>query len=206
MPTAKKTLHHEEADKSSVALLLIDVINPLEFEEGEDLLAHALPMARNILKLKERATQVGIPTIYVNDNFGRWRSNFYELVAYCLENDVLGKPVVELLKPAKEDFFVLKPMHSGFFATPLELLLNYLTVQTLIITGMAGDYCVLFTANDAYMRNFKLFIPADCVASEQPQFNAEALSVMNRTLKAETKPSTEIDLKELVKASEATQA
>lgn len=202
MPTAKKTLHHKEADKSSVALLLIDVINPLEFEEGEDLLEHALPMAQNILKLKERAKEAGIPVIYVNDNFGRWRSNIKELVAHCLENDVLGKPIVELLRPDDEDFFVLKPMHSGFYSTPLELLLRYLTVETLIITGMAGDYCVLFTANDAYMRNFTLYIPADCVASEQLEFNREALSVMARTLKAEIKPSTELDLKKLVKLSQ----
>jgi nicotinamidase-related amidase len=201
MPTAKKTLHHEEADKSSVALLLIDVINPLEFEEGEDLLEHALPMAQNIVKLKERAKAVGIPVIYVNDNFGRWQSNFKELVAHCLENKVLGKPVVELLKPDEEDFFVLKPMHSGFYSTPLEPLLRYLTVEALIVTGMAGDYCVLFTANDAYMRNFTLYIPADCIASEQPEFNKEALNVMSRTLKAEIKPSTELDLKKLVKSS-----
>jgi nicotinamidase-related amidase len=201
MPTAKKTLHHEETDKSSVALLLIDVINPLEFEEGEDLLEHALPMAQNIVKLKERAKAVGIPVIYINDNFGRWQSNFKELVAHCLENEVPGKPVVELLKPDEEDFFVLKPMHSGFYSTPLELLLRYLTVEALIVTGMAGDYCVLFTANDAYMRNFTLYIPADCVASEQPEFNKEALNVMSRTLKAEITPSTELDLKKLVKLS-----
>jgi nicotinamidase-related amidase len=201
MPNAKKTLHHEEADKSSVALLLIDVINPLDFEEGEDLLEHALPMAQNIVKLKERAKAVGIPVIYVNDNFGRWQSNFKELVAHCLENEVPGKPIVELLKPDEEDFFVLKPMHSGFYSTPLELLLRYLTVEALIITGMAGDYCVLFTANDAYMRNFTLYIPADCIASEQPEFNQEALNIMARTLKAEIKPSTELDLKKLVKSS-----
>ena len=201
MPTAKKTLHHEEADKSSVALLLIDVINPLDFEEGEDLLEHALPMAQNIVKLKERAKAVGIPVIYVNDNFGRWQSNFKELVAHCLENEVPGKPIVELLKPDEEDFFVLKPMHSGFYSTPLELLLRYLTVEALIITGMAGDYCVLFTANDAYMRNFTLYIPADCIASEQPEFNQEALNIMARTLKAEIKPSTKLDLKKLVKSS-----
>jgi nicotinamidase-related amidase len=203
MPTSKKTLHHEEADKSSVALLLIDVINPLEFEEGEDLLEYALPMAQNIVKLKERAKAVGIPVIYVNDNFGRWRSNFRELVAHCLENEVLGKPIVELLRPDEDDFFVLKPMHSGFYSTPLEFLLRYLTVEALIITGMAGDYCVLFTANDAYMRNFTLYIPADCVASEQPEFNQEALNVMARTLKAEIKPSPELDLKKLVKVSRA---
>jgi nicotinamidase-related amidase len=194
-----KTLHHEEADKSNVALLLIDVINPLDFEEGEALLEHALPMAGNILALKKRAKQAGIPAIYVNDNFGRWRSDFNKLIAYCLEEDVLGKEIVKLLQPDEEDFFVLKPMHSGFFSTTLHTLLTYLTVETLIITGMAGDYCVLFTANDAYMRNFKLMIPADCVASEQTEYNQEALHLMRRVLKADISPSTELNLAELVK-------
>jgi nicotinamidase-related amidase len=200
MPEPKKTLHHEETDKARVALLLIDVINPLEFEEGQELLEHALPMARNILTLKARAKQAGLPVIYVNDNFGRWRSNFKELIAYCLENDVLGKEIVKLLAPDEEDFFVLKPMHSGFFSTTLHTLLSYLTVEALIITGMAGDYCVLFTANDAYMRNFELFIPQDCIASEKPEYNVEALSLMARVIKADIRPSTELDLRRLLKS------
>ena len=63
--------------------------------------------------------------------------------------------VVQLL-PEKDDYFVLKPKHSAFYQTNLEILLNYLGVRTLIMTGMAADICVLFSANDAYMRDFRV--------------------------------------------------
>jgi nicotinamidase-related amidase len=190
--TGHDRLHHAP-DKADTALLLIDVINPLDFEGGEKLLAHALPMARFLAALKRRAKAVGVPVIYVNDNFGRWRSDFPRLVERCLEVHVRGRPVVEQLPPEDDDYFVLKPKHSAFFQTNLEILLKYLGAETLIMTGMAGDICVLFSANDAYMRDFRIIIPPDCTASEEAEENWQALTLMGRVLKAEITPSTEIE-------------
>jgi nicotinamidase-related amidase len=133
-----------------------------------------------------------VPVIYVNDNFGRWRSDFPRLVERCLEAHVCGRPVVEQLPPEDDDYFVLKPKHSAFFQTNLELLLKYLGVDTLIMTGMAGDICVLFSANDAYMRDFRIIVPPDCTASEDADKNRQVLMFMGRVLKAEITPSTEI--------------
>ncbi|HEX6624833.1 MAG TPA: isochorismatase family cysteine hydrolase [Pyrinomonadaceae bacterium] len=198
MPARNEDLHGNVPDKADVALLLIDVINDLEFESGEELLRHALPMAERLAELKKRARAARIPAIYVNDNFGKWQSDFNRILKHCLEDDVVGRPVAELLRPdEEEDYFVLKPKHSGFFSTQLDILLDYLEVKTLILTGMAGDICVLFTANDAYMRDFNLVIPEDCVASTDPGENRHALEMMRRLLKAETRPSTELDLEEL---------
>jgi nicotinamidase-related amidase len=149
MPAKNPTLHGNAPDKAAVALLLIDVINDLEFPEGEQLLQYALPMAQAIAQLKRRAKQAGVPTVYVNDNFGRWQSNFNHQVEHCLRDGVRGWPVVELLQPDEQDYFVLKPKHSGFYSTALDVLLEYLGVQTLILTGIAANICVLFTANDA---------------------------------------------------------
>ena len=179
-------------DKSDVALLLIDVINDLEFDGGEKLLAHALPMADSLAKLKKRAKSAGIPAIYANDNFGRWRSDFPKLVQTCLENDVRGRPIIQKLAPEEDDYFVLKPKHSAFFQTNLDVLLKYLGAQTLILTGLAGDNCVLFSANDAYMRDFNIVVPPDCTASEDPDENRRALMHMQRVLKAAITPSNQI--------------
>jgi nicotinamidase-related amidase len=187
-------LHGSAPDNSEVALLLIDVINDLEFEGGDSLLKYALPMAQRISALKERLKQNGIPVIYVNDNFGKWRSDFKKLVRHCLDDDVRGKPIAELLAPDEEDYFVLKPKHSGFFSTSLDLLLRYLGAQSLIIAGIAGNNCVLFTANDAYMRDFKIFVPRDCVASITIETNESALAQMELVLKADLRLSTELDL------------
>jgi nicotinamidase-related amidase len=187
-------LHGSAPDDTAVALLLIDVINDLEFEGGEALLAHALPMAERLAALKHRAAQAGIPALYVNDNFGRWQSDFAKLLAHCLDDGVRGQPLAECLRPGPEDYFVLKPKHSGFYSTSLDLLLRALEVRTLILTGLTGDICVLFTANDAYMRDFRLVVPADCVASQDPEENRHALRHMQRVLKADIRPSTALDL------------
>lgn len=191
---APNLLAHEQA---ATVLVLIDVINDLEFEDGDQLLVHALPMAERIAALKQRARAAHIPAIYVNDNFGQWRSDLRSLVSHCLHDGVRGEPVVRLLQPADDDYFVIKPKHSGFYLTTLDLLLRYLGTKTLILTGVAGDICVLFTANDAYMRDYKVHIPADCIASNSSQSNERAIQIMQRALKADVRPSTELDLAEL---------
>jgi nicotinamidase-related amidase len=201
MPAKNEDLHGNVPDKAEVALLLIDVINDLEFDDGEKLLKHALPMAENIARLKKRAKQAGIPIIYVNDNFGKWQSDFSKLLKHCLEDNVRGKPLAELLKPEEDDYFVLKPKHSGFFSTTLDTLLEYLKARTLILTGVAANICVLFTANDAYMRDFNLIIPSDCVASNTRDENEHALKLMAQVLKADTTPSDQLDLEELKRAA-----
>ena len=185
-------LHGNAPDKSDIALVLIDVINDLEFEGGEELFQHALPASKNIARLKERAHEASVPVIYVNDNFGRWRSDFKRIVSHCLREKVRGRPIAELLAPDEDDYFVLKPKHSGFFSTTLELLLEYLGVHTLVLTGIAGNNCVLFTANDAYMRDYNFIIPSDCTASINPAENDYALRQMQEVLKADIRPSPQI--------------
>jgi nicotinamidase-related amidase len=197
MSAKNQDLHGNAPDKSAVALLLIDVINDMEFEGGAQLLQHALPMADNIAKLKKRAGEHGIPVVYVNDNFGKWQSDFKKTLEHVLQDGCRGKPVAEKLQPAKDDYFVLKPKHSGFFSTTLEILLEYLEVKTLILTGIAGNNCVLFTANDAYMRDFDLVVPADCVVSIEIEENEYALKQIQKVLKADISPAIEIDFERL---------
>jgi nicotinamidase-related amidase len=186
-------LHGNAPDKSEIALLLIDVINDLEFEGGANLFQNALPAARKIARLKERAEQARVPVIYVNDNFGKWRSDFKRIVTHCLQDNVRGRPIADLLQPDDDDYFVLKPKHSGFFSTTLDLLLEYLGARTLVLTGIAGNNCVLFTANDAYLRDYKLIIPADCTASIRKEDNYNALHQMHEVLKADIRPSAEVE-------------
>lgn len=197
MPVKSKDLHGNVPDQSGAALLLIDVVNDFEFEGGEKLLPFALPVGDAIAELKRAARQAGIPAIYVNDNFGKWRSDLNKILSHCLEDEVRGKSFVELVTPDEGDYFVLKPKHSGFYSTTLELLLKHLGARSLILTGIAGNNCVLFTANDAYMRDYKLFVPSDCVVSETEAENKYALEQMTKVLKADTRPGMQLDLEEL---------
>lgn len=190
--TATSYLHGDEIQRSRVALLLIDVINDLEFPEGRQLLEKGLPAARCIRELRARAEDAEIPIIYVNDNFGRWRSDFQAQVRHCLNDDVVGKPIATMLQPGPDHYFILKPRHSAFFSTALAILLEQLGTKILILTGFAGDKCIPFTANDAYLRELQLLIPGDCIASNSEEDNLQALNLMQRVLKADIGPSANL--------------
>jgi nicotinamidase-related amidase len=177
---------------AGTALLLIDVINDLDFEGSGALVAQAESMATRIAALKRRASSAGVPCIYINDNFGKWRSDFRQTVAHCTARTSPGRRVSRRLKPTKHDYFVLKPKHSGFFDTTLDTLLEALDIRRVILTGIAGNICVLFTANDAYMREFALFAPEDCIASNTPEANAYALQQIRSVLKGNITPSTKL--------------
>jgi nicotinamidase-related amidase len=199
MPAKNLDLHGNAPDRSSVALLVIDMINDLEWEGGDALLPHAIAAARRIASLKSRARAARVPVIYANDNFGRWRSDFREVVEHCLKDGVRGEPLARLLTPQREDYFVLKPKHSAFFATTLDTLLTYLGARRLVITGVAGDACVMITVVDAFLRDYELHVPADCTASCDPHENDNVLAYMKRVLHADIGTADQVDFGKLMK-------
>jgi nicotinamidase-related amidase len=205
VPANNEDLHGSVPESSPVALLLIDVINDMEFEGAEALVEQAVPMAHRIAELKRRAKKAGIPAVYVNDNFGRWQSDFRRVVEHCLEDGVRGEEVARILHPEDDDYFVLKPKHSAFYATTLDTLLTYLGTRTVILTGVAGNICILFSANDAYMRDLNVFVPADCVVSNTVEENQHALDQMQKVLKANITESAALDLDALLRWSTARQ-
>lgn len=186
-----RDLHGSAPDECRVALLIIDMINAFNFDGAQAMLARALPAARATAALKQAARRAGVPVIYVNDNFGRWRSDFRDVLEHCLRSP--GKQIAALLRPEPEDYFVLKPKHSGFQFTTLDVLLAHLGAETLVLTGVAGNFCVLFTAHDAYMRDYHLVVPRDCIASLTEADDRYALEHMAAVTKADVRPSTQLD-------------
>ena len=174
------------------ALLLVDVINELEFPGAEKLFPKALAMAKRVAALKARAVRAGVPCVYVNDNFKQWRSDFRMLVDRCLHGGVRGEPIARLLAPGEDDYFVLKPLHSGFHATTLDLLLREIGARRLVICGMATEGCVLFTASDAYIRGYEVIVPRDGCASESAPRHRGALDIARKMLKADTRDCTRV--------------
>ncbi len=192
-PAPKRSkLHGSVPDRAEVALVLVDLINPLDFPEAKQMERFVPRMVRQIKALKQRAKGAGVPVIYVNDNFGRWRADLRKLVEVCCAPGCRGQELARELAPEEDDYFVLKPKHSGFYSSALDTLLLYLGVERLVLTGIAGTYCVLFTANDAYMRDYELAVPEDCTISNTARENKEALALMRRYLKADTGPSRQI--------------
>jgi nicotinamidase-related amidase len=177
---------------SGTALLLVDVINDLVFDGSKTIVAQAESMAASLARLKRRATAAGVPAIYINDNFGRWRSDFRRTIAHCTARSSPGHRVSRRLRPTARDYFVLKPKHSGFFDTTLDTLLETLRIRRVILAGIAGNICVLFTANDAYMREYKIFAPADCIVSNTVADNDHALRQIKTVLKGNDAVSTRL--------------
>ena len=179
-------------DRSEDALLILDMISDFEFPDGARLFKRALRIAPRIARLRHRATAARVPVIYVNDNHGRWRSDFRELFEVSVRKESRGAPIASLLRPRGTDYFVIKPKHSGFFATPLATLLEYLGTKRLVLTGISVQQCVLFTATDAYVRDFKLAMPRDCVAAETISMEKLACKYFQQVLGASLAESRRI--------------
>lgn len=179
----------QKGETQRSALLIVDMINPLDFPGARSLLRHAIPVATRIARLKQRMKSRGWPVIYVNDNFTHWLSDFRELVAICSQPDAPGAPLATALAPEHDDYLVLKPKHSAFFTTPLEVLLAQLDIRHVVVTGIAGDGCVMATAIDAHMRDFEVSVPSDCCASISKTRNDRALQLLRESMKTVTKLS-----------------
>jgi len=193
-PAKNQNLHGNVPDESPVVLLLIDVINDFAFEGADPIYRSYKTIVPRLVQLKKKAKKANIPVVYVNDNFGKWQSDFQKLVDHCLRDDVRSAAEVRLLKPDEDDYFVLKPKHSAFYSTTLDVLLDYLKAKTLILAGITGNICVLFTANDAFMRDYHLLIPRDCIASATTTDTKNALKQMETVLKAILTPLNKLKL------------
>ena len=188
--TASKQRGFGTGIAADAALLVVDMVNPFDFDGADALRGPALRAARNIRALRERFDRAGAPVVYVNDNFMQWQGEFRDLIASCLAEDAPGAAIARLLQPGPTHYYVLKPKHSGFHDTALEILLRKLGVRRLAITGIATDSCIVATAQDAHMREFALWIPSDCTAAETPARKRRALDLMLDSFRASTRPAT----------------
>ena len=162
----------------ATALLIVAMVNALDFPGGDRLLRQALPAARRVARLRQRLKKRGVPAIFVNDNFTHWQEDFRQLVAICSQPDVIGAPLVEALPPEQDDYSILKPQHSAFYNTPLEVLLEQLGVTRVVLAGIATDQCILASALDARMRRLETIVASDGTAAMTAARHRNALAVM----------------------------
>ena len=191
------------AAAGATALVIIDMLSDWEFPDAEKLVRGAIAIAPRIAALKRRCRSAGMPVIYANDNHGRWRSDLRQVVDAARRNGGDGGRIAELLAPDAEDYFVLKPKHSAFHATPLALLLRDLKVRTLWLTGVSSDQCVLYSAADAKMNDHAVVVPRDCVATQSDARNEAVLRYFEDVLNLEVPLSTELSVPEAAAAQGA---
>lgn len=186
-PDEQMTGHNE----SNAALLIIDMVNPLDFDGAAQLQRHAAVAARALATLKMGLKRQGVPIIYANDNFSDWQRDFPALVRAC-RNRADSAALIEPIMPEADDLFVLKPMHSAFFHSPLQVLLQQRGIDHVVLAGVAGDGCVLASALDAHMRQLHVTLATDAIASSSLERNGAALRLLEDAIGADVRDCVEI--------------
>jgi nicotinamidase-related amidase len=172
------------------ALIVIDMLNAYEHEDADTLTRTVEQVVPRIAELIARAKDDGVPTIYVNDNFGAWTSDRHQLVDTALEGRY--RHLVEPIAPAEEALFVVKARHSIFFQTPLEYLLGQEDVDRVVLAGQVTEQCVLYSALDAYIRHLQVVIPRDAVAHIHEHLAEASLELMERNMAAEVVAAADV--------------
>ena len=172
------------------ALVVIDMINTYDHEDAERLRESAKRVVPVIADLVDRARQADAPIIYVNDNFGQWRSDQDALVESALggEHASLVEPIV----PDEDSMFVVKARHSIFYETPLEYLLRQEAIDDIVLTGQATEQCILYSALDAHIRHIPVVVPRDAVAHIDEDLAEAALRMMETNMDAGVVDATEV--------------
>jgi len=176
--------------RAPTVMLVIDMLSDFRFPDGDAVLRAAKRIAPKIVRLKQRAAALQIPCVYINDSFGKWRSDVTALLEHCTNSK--GAEVTTLLRPDIKDFVILKPRHSAFYATPLASFLDEAKTRRLILTGVSGHQCILFTANDAHLRQLALTVPSDCIGSPSTTETQFALKYFRTVLGAQICESTRL--------------
>ncbi|GAB3505283.1 cysteine hydrolase [Pseudoxanthomonas daejeonensis] len=181
------------ASAKDTALLILDMVNLFDFEGGGRLARDALSIVPALSALRARFDAAGAPVVYVNDNFTHWQGEFSDLIGRCIAAGGVPATIVGRLRPAPHHYYILKPKHSAFLATALPVLLAKLGVRRLVVTGLAADSCVLVTAQDANMREYRLWVPRDCVAAQTPARKEGALAIVRTALLGDVRSSARMD-------------
>ncbi|MEU4358288.1 cysteine hydrolase family protein [Streptomyces virginiae] len=167
----------------STALIVIDMLNTYEHEDAEVLVASVREALPGIATLIEHARASASPVVYVNDNFGEWRSHHGEILDAALAGR--HRSLVEPVAPDENSLFVVKARHSIFFETPLAYLLGQLKAERLVLCGQVTEQCVLYSALDAHIRHFDVVVPDDAVAHIDADLADAALQMMSRNMSAD---------------------
>ena len=168
------------------------MLSEFRFHGWQSVLRAATRVAPNIARLAASARSAGVPVVYVNDTAGKWEADQAAFVERCAAAHARGAEVTRLIAPQEGDYFIFKPKHSGFYATPLAELLHSGRVEEIVLTGTTAHQCVLFTAMDAYVRDFQIVAPLDCLAAPTLVQTRHALFILKEALHARTPRSSAV--------------
>jgi nicotinamidase-related amidase len=165
-------------DQIVEALLVLDVINDFEHEDGQRLLASLAARMPALERALAHARERALDVIYVNDSQGEWDGERSAHVARALAG--IGGEVVERIAPTGDDRFLFKGRYSAFDGTPLARLLGELSVMRVILVGAATEMCVAQTAIAAREIGLQVTVLRDACAAVDPRNEEIALEYLER--------------------------
>jgi nicotinamidase-related amidase len=169
------------ADQKS-ALIVVDMLNTYEHEDGEPLKESARRAVPAIARLLEKAREQEALIVYVNDNHGDWTVGHSELIERARET--AGPELVDDIAPPDDVPFLLKARHSIFYETPIEYLLGQEEVGRIVLTGQVTEQCILYSVLDAHVRGRSCTVVRDCVAHIDDDLAKAALRMMEDNMGA----------------------
>jgi nicotinamidase-related amidase len=168
------------------------MLNTYDHQDADKLAESADTIVPQVAELVARARGADVPVIWVNDNHGDWNTSAGELSRRALD----GKrpDLVEPVLPTDDDPFVLKTRHSVFFSTPLEYMLETMSIGRIVLAGQVTEQCILYSAVDGYVGHFEVAVPRDGVAHIYEHLADAAFEMMERNMHAEVAAATELRL------------
>jgi nicotinamidase-related amidase len=170
-------------EPSGRVVLVADMVRGF-CEEGHNLfigpaIREIIPRIRDLLQREKAA---GSHIIFICDTHEPDDKEFEMFPPHCIRGTEEPQVIPELEEFVGE--VIPKRRYSAFFETNLEERLAELRPVKIIIVGDCTNICVLYTAADARYRDYAVEVPADCVATFDPEAHNFALEQMQSVLGA----------------------
>jgi nicotinamidase-related amidase len=173
------------------ALIVVDMLNTYDHEDAETLADSVREALPNMVELRDAAKErEDVKLVYVNDNYDEWEAGRETLI----ERAMNGKhpELVEPMAPEGDRPFLPKGRHSIFYETALAHLLRVEDVKRVVLVGQVTEQCIFYSALDAYLRGYEVFVPPDAVAHIDEELAKPALEMMKRNLHADLAPAADV--------------
>jgi nicotinamidase-related amidase len=164
-------------------LLLVDVFDTFDHEDGEVLHACFNERFAGLRDLVRTFREGGDPIVYANDSSGVFDGDAGGIV----KSARLGPAgsLVDEISPRREDRFVIKPRYSAFDHTPLDLILEELEIERIFLAGMTTEGCVAQTAISARELGYKVTVVTSACCTVDLELEDVALAYLERVVGAQ---------------------
>ena len=167
---------------NKTALIVIDMVydfahpNGLVYYEQN---AEILPRIRKVID-KCREEEVLIVFMQHSHRKDKYDKELTMVRKNCIEGTGGDELMPELGYNEKTDYLIKKRRYSSFFGTDLDMVLREHKIENTIICGTKTNCCIRATVHDAYLLNYNVIVPRECVATNSDVVNEVHLTDIHK--------------------------